>query len=100
MKRPSEILLAARERIAAPGGWCQGQATKSLPRCTAYCLVGATNMPNAPSDGYQADRYTQRVLGVATNTDVAAFNDAPNRTQLECVIVLEKAALLAMSEGC
>lgn len=113
MKKPSEILLEARERIAAPGRWTSGVfarnkrgvvTTPGHPGATCWCMLGAIycSVNEFNEDGRAAERFIEHVIGPQGNERVRLvpqFNDAPGRTQLECVVVLEKAVLLAMSEG-
>lgn len=104
--KPSEILLAARELVAA--GHCIGAACRDssgrinpfYSEPATFCTVGAVKF--VMSDSYTSVpwSYIRRAGNIPESPgkrDVAEVHDAS--THLENVVRLEKAALLAMSEG-
>lgn len=96
---PREELLALRELLAAPGAWCQGTLArdasgKPVGWCTSAacsrCLVGwswfctiSFSATVALEGECTADGFNR----------IAHFNDAPNRTHLEVIELIERAAL-------
>ncbi len=96
--KPSKVLLSARELIAAPGKWAQGSFAKTEKgnpigalesAAHSFCLIGAVTR----SGGGDAHLFLERI----TPQSPQFFND--HSSHLECVVALEKAALLALSEG-
>jgi hypothetical protein len=105
--KPSEVLLAARELVA--GGWTKGAFARTArgqsvsfraKQANCFCLFGAVARA-AGREGGPSMRYLNRVVTTETDPDISIvrYNDEPERTHLNVVVALEKAALLAMSEG-
>ena len=108
-----EILKRARDHIAKPGQWYQGNfsigfdeisavrnAERGKPCCAAGSLIWAT-----ARDGGLVCENTQRAwdqLDKASSEHgfriVAKFNDAPGRTQEEVVALFDRAIELAEAE--
>jgi hypothetical protein len=97
--RPSEILLVARELVAA--GDCRHRLAEdergrpvspSDPRAVAWCTVGAVSKA-AGGD----ERGFRQALDLIAPSGRADLHNGS--THLENVVRLEKAALLALSEG-
>ena len=92
--KPSEVLRAARETLAVPGVWVQGNPTHrfadtdSADQCE--CLSTAIGQMR------RARKFARRVLADGVLTE---WNDAPGRTLPEVLDVLQRAAELAESEG-
>jgi hypothetical protein len=107
--KPSEVLDAAADLISPVGRWTQvalartagGEAAVAYGRgCDAVCwcaegaiarIVGSYVV----AEYDDAERYVTGLLG----DHLAAWNDAPERTQAEVVAKLREAAALARSEG-
>lgn len=107
--RPSEVLDKAADLIEPEGAWTQGTWARDAsgsdnPDPTnevCWCGWGAIYKVA----GYEWPRYALEAAGFADRTVGAAcgayqvWNDAPERTQIEAVAALRKAAELARSEG-
>lgn len=90
--KPSEKILAGRELIARNGGWVQHAYNGPGG---AMCILAAVNATEGgPWVASPQATYLERVVHPL---NPEKFNNT--HTQLECVVALEKAALLAMSEG-
>ena len=100
MKKPSEILLEARELLA--GGWCQGDNAKDArgeslrwPFVGAKCFCVNGALLSIKGDVPGAEDYISQEAGER----YIDWNDHPDRTQLEVVEMVERAALRAMEAG-
>ena len=97
--KASESLLKARELVAA--GWCQfdnaldnkGRSLRwPFANAVCFCINGALL---ATQGGYEAQRFLEMELG----EEFYEWNDEPERTHLEVVEALERAAVRAMEAG-
>lgn len=99
MPTVEEILIRARELVARPGGWRQGDY--GTPDCC--CLIGAVNIAAglpvnsaASPRGVEMDAY--RLLERATGAiNVAHWNDERERTVEDVLSGLDRAIALARS---
>ncbi len=108
--KTSEVLLAARELLAAPNGWTKeafartkkGSATSPMSRmATCFCALGAIERITDQPANMGTKRYLYRVIKdweLLPNESIPHFNDCPDTTQLDVVVAFEKAALLAMED--
>lgn len=92
MKRISDILDEAAGLIEGPGAWGRGS------RRSSPCLIEA--LAKVWGGGYDSKwvdalKPLRRVVG----SDVASWNDHPDRTQEEAVAALRQAAELARKDG-
>lgn len=94
-----EVLVAARERIAKPGGWTQrayardaeGRATAIFGgRAVCYCALGALT-------SVDADPYVYAVLRNVVEVSTDLWNDAPGRTQAQVIAAFD--AAIAAQDG-
>lgn len=101
--KPSEILLEARELVAA--GDCKGCAAMTQTgqavawdedAAVSWCTVGALAKAGQ-RDSIDKQRAAGAFVRGLTAGDIARAHDSS--THLENVVRLEKAALLAISEG-
>jgi hypothetical protein len=101
---PREVLLAAAELIEKPGAWTRKAYARdpfmqdvhptSRDAC-CWCMAGAVWRAAGAHSGLEAEALA--ALRDASGRGVSYFNDAPGRTQAECVAMLRKAAEVAPS---
>lgn len=93
--KPVDVLKKARELVARPGGWCQGDVFGG----DACCALGATSsvVSDDGDDGPASDAEDILRKAIGTNR-LADWNDAPGRTQAEVVAAFDKAIALAEEE--
>jgi hypothetical protein len=101
--RASEELLAMRELLAAPGAWTKWAEARTATGivtspnssdAVCFCLRGAQHRLGMSED---ACDYLHSAINKATGYPFwVDFNDAHNRTHLEVVEMIERAALAAM----
>jgi hypothetical protein len=101
---PLDVLVAARDLVARPGGWCQGQSARGADGAAVYlgrtpaakhCALGACYV----SCGGMPAQFSEAVklLNKAAGDHVIAWNDRPTRTQAEVVAAFDRA--IAAAEG-
>lgn len=86
-----DVLIAARELVARPGGWCQEIDHLDDYGTVAHCAQGAIAWAR-PS--IAAGRAALDALSVVVGTDYPAisdWNDDPSRTQAEVVAAFDRA---------
>lgn len=105
----AEVLEAAADRIAKPGAWTQGTFARDTsgdrcafndPNASCFCAAGA--IYRSASSFFIADPLIDRLGAWARKRGfrhLAAWNDAPGRTQAEVVEALRSAALQAAGGG-
>lgn len=99
----ADVLERAADLIEPEGAWTQGRFGSRAAGC--YCAYGAMIEAyrdfGEPNSGLYSNLYTSatRCLEDAIGGRVAAFNDAPDRTQAEVVAKLREAAALAREQG-
>lgn len=104
---PSEVLARAADLIEPEGTWTQrgdfaytadGRGRwGSDPDAVCFCAAGATQRVTVDRPvAANPLAYLERVIG---NSNIAEWNDAPNRTQAEVVAALRAASELAKGEG-
>lgn len=116
MKKPSEILIGARELLASPLNWTKGYYAKTQLRdqCEAedsraycFCMVGALARAAGKTtelgheDSYQrATTPELEYLVKATGeTHIPGYNDDSERTHAEVIAAFDKAIQLAQADG-
>jgi hypothetical protein len=104
MPKASEELLAMRELLAGPGAWTQGEKARMSngwgtpywdPLAVCFCLQGASFRVAASAE---ADAYISREIKVHGFHAWWPWNDVKERTHLEVVEMIERAAVAAMRE--
>lgn len=84
----AKLLLDAADRLEEHG-WCQGVA---VDRTGRMCVVGAVSY-HADKAGKIWPAAVDRIQRQIDALDIAAWNDAPGRTQDEVVSMLREAAI-------
>ena len=106
----ARVLRAARERIATPERWTQGEYARTdkgdaLPaddilsrRASCWCAVGALRAAGVWSDdGNQFTRALADAIGLLDDYCIPDWNDTPGRTHAEVLDAFSKAIELAES---
>ena len=105
--KPSEILIAMKEKIATPEKWLQGGHAKNVEGeyvdpeskdAICWCSLGAAwaVTHSTPEDSYfTALEYVRKF----TDKDLLFWNDDPERTHEEVMNAFDKAIALAQKEG-
>lgn len=106
--KPSEYLQKARDLIAEPGAWTQGEWARNADGDRVYlraesavrfCADGALRAISERGR-FAANGFLRRVLpGAPFYPNTIEFNDAKGRTQAEVVDAFNRAIELAKSEG-
>ncbi len=91
---PSLALHGAAKLIAA-GHWTQGAAVAG----GSYCMIQAVAECGGDSGIIEALEFIMTELGVEIPEDIAEWNDAPERTNLEVAEALIRAADRAKKAG-
>lgn len=101
--KPSEVLRAAKAKIATPGTWIQKVAARNVagdcvfsgsPEAVCWCSLGAI-LATGADQMFSAMQVLDLSLGVNTGW----WNDAPERTHEEVMVAFDRAIVLAESEG-
>lgn len=103
MTTPTEVLEAAADLLEKPGAWTTGVFARDAAghqvglrddRATCFCLAGA--IEKAAQNGTFAFREAFDIMDAMARRagfrHVAAWNDAPGRTQAEVVATLRQAS--------
>lgn len=101
----ADVLERAANRLSKPGAWTQGHNARNaeghvtVPSSEAaicWCMGGAILAESGGSKARAAFDIIRKVLPPqpSAHDPIAAFNDAPERTQQEVVQVLREAATL------
>ena len=94
-----EILIAARAKLAQ--GWCQGwyaldatddEVPADSPTACKWCMIGALKavIPGEPQGELRAF-LGETLFSLYSVRFVPEFNDAPERTQEQCLFVYDAA---------
>lgn len=107
MKTIAQTLREAADLIEPEGAWTQEVFARNLAgqctglsefrgRAVCWCMMGATEKVSDDNlrTSLGVDDLLEELIG-----DVAAWNDAPERTQAEVVAKLREAAALAEERG-
>lgn len=96
-----DVLRQARELLAEPGRWTQGSLARDAdghssplrgPAAVCWCSIGAVErITKTPGTAY---KYLKAAMGCG----IAAWNDAPERTQSEVVAAFDAAVALAAAD--
>jgi hypothetical protein len=103
-----DLLVAARETLAAPGAWTQGEGARDQsgsvvgskePVAVCWCSIGAIHRGDDGGGfcGYDARLLVKEAAGGVSS--LAEWNDAPGRTQAEVLNVFDRAIALAKERG-
>ena len=105
--KPSEILLAAKEKINTPEKWTQGELAKNargekVPRysetAVCWCSLGAI-CAVAESETAKVESRAESSLRQVVIQRIDIWNDDPERTHEEVMNAFDKAIALAQKEG-
>lgn len=105
--KTSDVLRAAAEKIATPEKWCQGwfaydacgndcrgRSQGADPNAVQWCIAGACQFVTG-----EACPDAWAVLNRVIGESLSIWNDSKNRTHIEVLSALKRAAELAESEG-
>jgi hypothetical protein len=93
---PLEVLKKARELIADPTRWAQGDYERPGPCGTRFCMLGAVY--GYTDVGKEAANLLARAVGPGDRTEVVTFNDTAGRKHEEVLAAFDKAIKLAEKE--
>lgn len=112
MKKPSEILIGARELLASPAQWVKGYYAFNKSRdmrevgdddATCFCMIGALAKSAGSFTGVggyeQSDHPEIDYLAKVVGEHVPNYNDHPERTHDEVIAAFDKAIQLAQADG-
>lgn len=97
---PLEVLKKARELIADPTRWAQGDYERPGPCGTRFCMLGAVyNVDGYTDVGKEAANLLAKALCTPLRrTEVVTFNDTAGRKHEEVLAAFDKAIKLAEKE--
>lgn len=101
-----DVLRRARDHIAQPGQWFQGDysadesspplgAVAGMPCCAYGAIMWVLQKPDEHPRVLEADRFLYLALGGDCNATIDEWNDAPGRTQADVVALFDRAIALA-----
>lgn len=110
MKTAVEILKAARAVIEKPESWTKGYYAKAEdrtwtisngPKAVCFCSIGAIEKATGKVHygggwPFEAEYMLRRAADVS---NIADFNDAPERTHEEVLAIFDRAIELAVEES-
>ena len=82
-----QVLRTARERLARPGGWIQGD----FERNGGFCVAGACGMELRTRSTKATSDAISRLEELIGRDWIDLWNDAPGRTQAEVVALVDRA---------
>ena len=97
-----EILRAARDKIAAPGGWTRlanardargTRVPSQSPRAVCFCAIGAigSQVELFGEEFWKAAKKVEEVIQGIGYHRIPDWNDHPSRTQEEVVEIFDRA---------
>lgn len=109
--KPSEVLRAAREKIATPEKWTRGVEAKNAcgdgvsafsHSAVGFCIIGALSLITSTYGDEQHDycaatRYLRLGIGEPVHS-LSLWNDAPERTHVDVIDAFTKAIAIAEAE--
>lgn len=112
--KASEILKAAKKRLSARGAWTQNGFARNKagwkvepenPDAVSFCAAGACYLSSCGIDTIELDdalHWLNEAAFSATKgrMDAIAYNDRPERTKSQMLVLFDKAIKLARKDEC